>query len=364
MARKLTTGFELGEVIEHNGTLVGTGANSVQTGMKRTGAYAWRIQVGSVAFGNYKAMTHTLPGNPQELYVRAAVYLGTSAGASTNAQMLMAFCDQATVHLSIGIPPTDNRIRIYRGGTGELGHTPGTYTELAAGSIVLNELTWYVLEVYVKVSNTVGQVIVKVNGVTDATFGPGDTASSANEYTDVFKVGANGATVGAGRDYYLDDIALNDTTGGESDSWVGLGGVYFLVPTADGSSSDWTPLGGGNHWEEVDEIPADDDTSYVYDDTAGAKDLYELANLPALVNSINLVETVFQAALSEAGSNDIRGVIRHSGVDYSDTPTHTITNVHPNYALLKGDPVYQVLGGAGAWTPAQVNALEAGFEIV
>lgn len=360
MARRFTTGFELGEIIEHNGSLSYYLANfSVVTSPVRTGSYAARNDAGqqtSIA-DSFAYFSHILSDNPQELYVRLALRHSGYASNLTRRHCFLAFMDSTSYQLSLGIKPSTQVLSLARGGTGVMGYNG---TVLAEGTAVLTANTWYVIEVYVKIANT-GACIVKINGVTDINFS-GDTAETSNEYCNKVLIGANWLGSPDGAILYFDDIAINDTSGTYQNSWIGQGGVYLLKPNGDGAVVQWTRSGGTTNYENVDEIPKNT-TDWVQGQNSNTKDLYTLEDLPADVKVVDLVEPVWQAALSQAGWNSIKGVIRPGTTDYADAAAKEVTSVHPNYVLYKGDVRYVNPDTGLAWTPAQVNGMQAGILI-
>ncbi|MFJ8995632.1 hypothetical protein ACIRQH_35155 [Streptomyces sp. NPDC102279] len=68
-------------------------------------------------------------------------------------------------------------------------------------------------------------------------------------------------------DIYLDDIAVNDTTGTVQTGLPGPGTVVHLQPAGQGDNNGWATATGGtagaaNNWTRVSERPPDDATSY------------------------------------------------------------------------------------------------------
>ncbi len=359
MARRLTTGFELGEIIEHNGSLAENGANfTVVTSPVRTGAYAAKNDAPAASSGLYYAFfSHVLSDNPAELYVRLALRHDGFGTSSTSPIYFLDFLDGSTHQISVGIRPSDHLLVVATNGSGNMGEGG---TVLASGSIVLGADRWYVIEVYVKADPTNGQVIVKVNGITDITYS-GNTAPSGNAQIGRVDFGANSTGLGNnGANLYFDDIAVNDTAGSYQNSWIGQGGVYLLKPTADGAQNDWTPTSGTTNWDKVDEIPKNT-TDWVQAQSSGSVELYELEDLPAEVKTVDLVEVVYQVALSQAGYNEVQDLIRWGTTNYAGT-IQPVTTEHPNYALYKGTVWYTRPDGT-AWGTADVAALQAGYQI-
>jgi len=364
MARLFTCGFEFGELIEHNGVIIDESliTQAVQSTVVRSGTYAWKISAIAQGAVYVAAFSQVLAGNPQEVYVRIGFQysLGVS-DASTIFQPIVTLSDAAgNNHLTLALITSTARLNLYRGNTGSIGQTSGTL--VGTGTVAFTSDVWHVIEFYAKIADSGGVATIKVSGITDIDFS-GDTANSANEYVGTVFFGACGVSAAAegAADYYYDDIAINDTTGASENTWPGLSGVYLLLPAADGNATTWTRSTGASNWALVDELP-NNTTDYVSSSVADAIDQYTLTSLCPAINTINFIEPTFQAALGAAGSAGVFPLVRHSGSDF-ESASVIVAQATPNYILFKGEPIYTVLGGAGAWTPAQVNALEVGMKI-
>jgi len=127
--RLLTTGFELGEVIEHNGNI----SEYLSGGVTYPGPAYWP----------YFWFSQILDAYRTELYARVAIRIGTSYGADTTRQAFLAFLDQSTIQCSLGIRTSDQRLVFAVGGTNQMGQEGGTEY---VGQKVITAGTWYVVE--------------------------------------------------------------------------------------------------------------------------------------------------------------------------------------------------------------------------
>ena len=133
-----------------------------------------------------------------------------------------------------------------------------------------------------------------------------------------------------------------------------------LYPNAAGDLTEATPVGEATNWECVDEVVADDDTSYVRVTVSATKrDLYNLPALPSAVGAITNV-TVYarvrrtQAATSSAGTH-----IKTNGSSY-DGGGITFND----QAWYNQSQSYDTNPQSGnAWTIDEVNALQAGCRL-
>jgi len=310
------------------------GSPSVSSAVKRTGAYSLYID-------RYdRSVTIVLNTGPSEIYIRCGIYATVYARDSAPA---IYFCDASgTVQVAIGFSIA---------GTLQLFHSYDTV--IATGSpIVFN--TWYCLEARLKIDNSAGVAQVKMDGVLEIDYA-GDTQKSSNASIGIVQLGGQKA---AHRYFYgyFDDIAINDTNGTENNSWIGRGGIYPAIVDGAGEYAEFTPA-SGNNWENVDEIPPDDDTSYVESDTLGHRDLYTIDSITPTSGTITAVQWVARAKMVEPGIGNLQRLVRHDSVDYAgaDKPVDT------SYRYLTD--IMELAPDDTAWTVAKVNALQIGQKV-
>ncbi len=333
MARLFTTGFELGDVIEHDGAdSPGFGGFDVSSTYKRTGDYSLKCGVqnngADIWFSNAL-------DDKNEVYFRVAVYFRNPLAVAPSAlpHNFISFTEAGDHQISIGWRSDTSRLYVYRGGTGDMGESGGAVLDTSTAGIRAQQ--WYLIEGHIVFHGATGTVVVKANNTTVLSFGPGDTITTPNAWADAVRIGCNGMPVGQGHNAYLDDVAINDTVGGEQNSWAGGGGVFLLKPTADGNSHDFTPSAGADNYAMVDDIPAND-SDWNYSSTATHMDTFTIEDLPAEIDSVALVENMVQVALAQPGAQIIEGTIRHGGADFT-LDAHNITSVSPDWQVEKDE---------------------------
>src|SRR5690606_30464139 len=144
--------------------------------------------------------------------------------------------------------------------------------EVAASTVAFT--SWGRIEVYYKFDNN-GQIIVRLNG-TEVINYSGDTAVSGT-YIKYVDLRNQGSTTNAS----FDDVAINDTTGSEQNSWPGHGHIRMLLPNGNGSSSEWMGSDGNStdNYLLVDDPGSslvDADATYVYATEGNKTDDYQL----------------------------------------------------------------------------------------
>src|SRR5205823_5625838 len=102
--------------------------------------------------------------------------------------------------------------------------------------------TWYRLELSVatNASNIATTAALQIDG---ASIASGSTGSSHSLAT--IRLGFTAAP-GASIDCHIDDIAINDSTGANQNSFPGAGSVVLLVPVSDNArGANWVAGAGG-----------------------------------------------------------------------------------------------------------------------
>lgn len=175
----------------------------------------------------------------------------------------------------------------------------------AAGVITIN--TWYYIEVKVKIDNSAGAVEVYVNGVQVIDVTGVDNQASTNAVTEnIYFRGAIGTLE------YIDDIYLCDVAGAVNNDFLGPGSVTAFLPDGAGTNTDFTPSAGAN-FENVDDNPSDDDTTYNESTGIGDKDDYSFASVVALKGNILGVQLTSCARNADVGSVNMKNFVRSGG---------------------------------------------------
>lgn len=276
------------------------------------GTYCYLISASS-AGGTSALKTISTPLS--ELYFRCYVKVVTSFNLSLQ--------NSATVLLTLAHSSADSRLNITGGATGNTGDN-----SIIAG-------TWYCLEVYYKISDTVGVVTVRIDGVQKFTFS-GDTKPGADTAINNFLFYTSGAA-----SFYLDDLAL-DTA-----SWCGLGYYVALTPNAAGDVTQWTPTGGANYANVS--IPADDAT---YNTGAtGQIDNYAMTTLTVGQSTVERVIPWARASNPVGGTLNVG--LKTGGTNYTATAT-----VPTSATWLVGAEYTVSPNTSAAWTQTDINNIQ------
>lgn len=265
---------------------------------------------------------------------------------------------------SINIDNTARICTFWNAGTERAAMTlrsDGVVTLTGTASTFTIPLAVYVyIEVKVVMSTTVGAWVVRVNGVEVLNvtgINTGDASVSQ------FSFGNQGNGNTSTRDY--DDCVLMDSTdatatqGAPFNDFLGDVRIDALRPDGAGDSTQLTPSAGSNY-QCVDETPRNDDTDYVSSATVGQKDLYTVGNLASSTGTVKAVLVTLRARKDDAGTRTIKAKVKHGGTEGNGADQGLSTT----YSYLPQDVFGLNPSTSAAWTIAEVNAMQAGVEIV
>lgn len=251
----------------------------------------------------------------------------------------------ATTHISVFRNSATGLMEIRR------GTTAGTL--LAAGTTPIALNTWVYMEASATISDTIGEVHVRLNGLpTDEISYVGDTKNAGTGTTvDRVMIGGNSARIA--------DVYILDNTGPTNNNFLGDVAVRTLSPSAAGTYTQLTNSAGNstNNFSYVNEHPYSS-TQYVGSPTTGLRDTYTLPDLAAGVTTVYGVQVTGSMAKSDATAGSARNVIQTGGSLYYGATRGLSTSYVSYYDLFENNP-----NTAIAWTVADVNGLEAGMEV-
>jgi hypothetical protein len=271
---------------------------------------------------------------------------------SLNGQKLIDVRNVSAIHCTV-LLKTDGSFDI-------LGSGGTVHASSAAGIVSLN--TWHHICLALDIGNT-GNARVFIDGTARATATSQDFQDGADQFAASVLLAVAGTENPLGDDYYI--MGGNSTAnlyaevpgpGGGGDLW---GSSY--MPLADEGSNDWTPSAGTDHYALVDEIPADDNTTYLIGTTAEDTELYTFPPLEPEVGEIMFVQRSFMGQQDDgsAGPQTISNVVKRSGTVYEDTVEHTLASFGTIREFT--DPTATDPSTGLPWTSAGFAAMASGF---
>jgi hypothetical protein len=324
----------------------GGGSNStvVRTDRSRTGVASLRFEYAGSANNNGAICKPLLPSGGG--FVGFAVYQTPSWHTSTS-NNLVEIRENTTVHLALAVSGT-GMVSIKRGAT-----------TLATSTTPFVTNSWVYVEWGFVIHGTTGSYEVRVDGVAD----PLLTATGVNtqnggtglwDRVGWANVGTSGGSGTTGQ--FIDDVYVADVSGpAPLNTFLGSVKIEALIAqTGNGSNVGLTPSTGTDHGALVDD-PVPNITDYNGSATVGAKDTYNLPS-PVLTGEVLAVQVNLFASKSDTGGRQVCAVVRHGGADY-DGPNMPLSTSFKYVTSVIPRP------GGGAWTTADLIALEAGMKV-
>jgi hypothetical protein len=226
-------------------------------------------------------------------------------------------------------------------------------TKIAFGKTNFKTDKWFYVEMRVLISNTVGEVEMYINGVQEFSETGLDTQATGDAF--VNEIAFGGAL---GQSCAIDDIYIIDTNGSTNNTFLGERRVEALLANGVGSNADWTPSAGAN-WENVDDDPADDDTTYNHTDTTTNTDTFAFTDLSIITQDINGVQINALQRKEDVGSRGLASVTV-SGATTEVGATKFVTDEYQyNYEIEELNP-----NTSTDWTPTTFNAAEFGYRLI
>lgn len=209
---------------------------------------------------------------------------------------------------------------------------------------------WYYIESKITFHPTSGTAVVRVDGEEWLSV-TGNTALSGETYASrLLWLYTNNAT----RGHTVNDLYVCDGTGSVNNDFLGDVRVEALLPSGAGATTQWTPNTGSNY-AAVDDNPPDDDTTYVWSETADQIDTYAMGNLETTAGTIHGV----QYLLNVRGERSVALVARPASTNRVGTTQATPAS----YAYLREIAELNPEDSA-AWEIADVNGMEFGVKLV
>ena len=261
-------------------------------------------------------------------------------------------------HVFLRYYNVDERIAVFHADSlTELASTP-------VGSVRFQN--WHYIELQVTIAaGGAGSVAMQLDGIAaGAAAGVTTQSTVGGSLPELARVTATGSG-SAIEDMYSDDWYITDDSGpAPHNGFLGDVAIYNLLPDGNGTYSEQVGSDGNqiDNYLLVDEFPnPDDDATYVESATNGARDIYTLDNLPAGFSTKDILGVNLHnySRKLDGTPKQVRGLIRTGGADFAGAD-HQLNNasyeIHTDRWDINPNTV-------SAWTPAEIDALEAGQEV-
>lgn len=221
--------------------------------------------------------------------------------------------------------------------------TVGTSTETISLS------TWYYIQLYVRVHDTTGQVIIKLDGVEVVNVNNVDTKNTGTGYINAVRY-PNDADIYFGPHFFADASGSDFTA-----LSAAILDLTLLVPDGAGNSAQFTPSAGSN-WENVDENPVSQ-TDYNESSTDAHKDTFAMEAATAAIDEVTCVVPYCIGERTDATAFSMNAIVRHSASEAAGADKVTALTMLEAKHYAHVNPSTSL-----AWTKSEVSAMECGYE--
>jgi hypothetical protein len=317
-------------------------ANSIidPTGGRRGG--------GCVRVGTSSSATLDLGFAQKSTFIFGAA-IKVSAWSASLTQLLLAFKNSGNIRLQVRVTSGGNVIvERYNGGSPQ--------NIVTAASVIALD-TWAYLEFRIVISDTVGELEIRVNGTTVSSQTGIDTKDSISTTIDAVSLGNNSASGYT----YFDDLYLCDSGGSYCNTFLGDVRIDAYLPAGNGNSSAFvgSDADSTNNYLLVDESSPDDDTTYVESNTPSAKDTYAFTEMTHNPAEIIATQLCAMGKKTDAGSRTIHLVTRSGGTDYDTASALAFgTSYGIKTKIDEVDP-----NTSAAWSKTNLNNAEFGIKV-
>lgn len=292
---------------------------------------------------NNRGVARVFGANLTDVILGGAVRLDAGAGEFN----IHTFFDANTPQVMIAYDPSTRFFKAYRGNHSAL---LGTST---ASAYSLQSAHGYV-EVRAKINGSTGTIDIWFNGT--------NLLSLTNQNT---QASGNAHATSAGFNYpnspgsmAIDDAYAVNMNGSGTPERLGDVRIQARHPSAEGNSTQWTPLSGTDNALMVDETDPDDDSTYNSTATATNKDTYVIDDPTQQVGSVYAVGIMSRARKDDGGTREIANVARVS-TNETDGATTAVGTAYQWY-----EDILLTKPGGGTWSISDVNNMEAGVKLV
>jgi hypothetical protein len=228
----------------------------------------------------------------------------------------------------------------------------GPSNVVATVSGIVQEGSWHYVELEATIDSGAGVLNLYKDGLAVATFtgntGTGNASFISFGFSQQDIIGGQQNYVGSYDDVYCKNVATHE----------GERRVQSLVPVSDAAVA-WTPLVAGSNYSEVNELPVNGDTSYVYASAVNTQDLYGISSLTGSPTAISAVQVRICARKDDAAGRTLSSVLK-SGASVTVGPAFAVSasyqyirDIYPN------DPNTSAL-----WTGSGVDAAQIGQKVI
>lgn len=303
------------------------------------GAAIGRFGGGGIIISNSrKYIQKSIPGTPETVIISFALFRASTT-SSFIAEDIIYIKNNVSNLLLLENQQNTSNLRVSTGNT-------------LIGTVSIGLNAWHWISIKVKADSSGGGTIdIYVDRKNRFSY-LGQTVVSGSETCNDFQFGAD-----TDQDYTYDDLIICDNAGSAPfNDILDDRRIDTVFPDGAGSSTDWTPDSGSNYARVQ---TADGDTSYVEADTSAEKDLYTMDDMsfsPDVIDGVNVVALMKNP---DSGATEVKLKIKENVTE----DTGSDLSIGSDYAY-QDEFFLENPDTLSAWVEAEVNAMQAGMEIV
>lgn len=217
----------------------------------------------------------------------------------------------------------------------------------SSADAVFRDQYWQYLEVKCTISDTVGEVTVRINETQVLNLTSQDT-KNGSDYIRSFLI----------RNVCYDMVTNFDDLYVDDSQFHGDCRIRTFVPDSISSTNNDFTASAGNKDECVDEVVSNEDTDYISSDTLNHKQTFGITT--GVLGTVKAIQLNNHCRVDAGGDRKITPLIRSNSTNYSGT--EIANNVPEDYKfeseIWELDP-----DDSAAWTQTKLEAAEFGLEI-
>jgi hypothetical protein len=222
------------------------------------------------------------------------------------------------------------------------------------------ESAWHHIGIDLKTANSGGWFYLYLDGVEILSF-DGDTVGSVSSI-DTVRFGSGRTNQTWDNYLYIDDIYIDNLSGESTPAVVPDYRFLPVTPNGNGAHDDWDGNDGNSvdNYLLVDEIPPDDDTTYVESAVSGEQDNYAMTN-PTIPTGWEVNAVIPFAIVKKLNAGGALNLKLETRTTISGSPSYVTSaaiTLGTAYAIAWDRRATNPAGGS--WTAAMVNDLEVG----
>jgi hypothetical protein len=341
ITRLWQAGAEFNNILTEFSSRSSTTAQTSNT-LARTGTYSFRTD----DFASAKKVLDTT-----YTQVRVGAFVNHNGVDSTDDPSVLQLMNGSDVTVDLRWDGDNNTLRLYLG---------ATLVDSALSAEFAATTTWLHVGIDAKIAGSGGWVYVYLDGVEVLSY-DGDTTGGGSAI-DSLVIGSTRTLENWGNYIYYDDLYIDNTSGESTPVVVPDYRFVPLAPNGNGFHDDWVGNDGNStdNYLLVDEIPPDNDTTYVESALTGEEDSYAMSSLTLETGyEVNAVIGMAVAKKLNAGGALQLKITHRTTVGGSPTfDEGAAFALSTDYGLLWRRSAARP--DAGAWDETTVNALEIG----